>query len=226
MTNIFPLYLYPETNGQKDIEESRNGSGQRTPNLNQEITNEIAGGLGLAFTNEKETTAGSFSPIDIFDYTYAVLHSPAYREKYKVFLKADFPRIPYPNDRATFWQLVKLGGEIRKVHLLESPKLEGYITGYPKAGDGTVTASADKSWELYDKEKQLGRAWINETQYFDNVPLTAWGFYIGGHQPAQKWLKDRMGTKLDYGDILHYQKIIAALSETARLMKEIDGVRF
>ncbi len=31
----------------------------------------------------------------------------------------------------------------------------------------------------------------NETQYFENVPEVAWNFYIGGYQPAQKWLKDR-----------------------------------
>jgi len=56
------------------------------------------------------------------------------------------------------------------------------------------------------------------------VPEVAWNFYIGGYQPAQKWLKDRKGNKLDYEDIQHYQKIIVALSETNRLMKEIDKV--
>ena len=53
-----------------------------------------------------------------------MLHSPAYREKYKEFLKIDFPRIPYPKDANTFWQLVKLGGQIREIHLLESPTVE------------------------------------------------------------------------------------------------------
>lgn len=38
----------------------------------------------------------SFAPIDLLDYIYAVLHSPTYREKYKEFLKIDFPRVPYP----------------------------------------------------------------------------------------------------------------------------------
>ena len=53
---------------------------------------------------------GNFAPIDILDYIYAVLHSPTYREKYKEFLKIDFPRVPYPKYKDTFWQLVKLGG--------------------------------------------------------------------------------------------------------------------
>jgi len=166
-----------------------------------------------------------FAPIDILDYIYAVLHAPSYREQYKEFLKIDFPRVPYPKDKDTFWALVKLGGEIRQIHLLESPKVEDYITTYPKDGDNMITTKiGKKDWELFDEEKQLGRIWINDEQYFDNIPRTAWEFYIGGYQPAQKWLKDRKDRKLEFDDILHYQKIIVALSETDRLMKEIDGV--
>ena len=70
----------------------------------------------------------------------------------------------------------------------------------------------------------MGSVYINESQYFGDVPLSAWNFYIGGYQPAQKWLKDRKGRKLEYDDILHYQKIIVALTETGRLMKEIDNI--
>ena len=70
----------------------------------------------------------------------------------------------------------------------------------------------------------LGLVYINDTQYFANVPTSAWEFYIGGYQPAQKWLKDRKGRKLGFEDILHYQKIIVALTKTGRLMKEIDKI--
>lgn len=65
---------------------------------------------------------------------------------------------------------------------------------------------------------------INDEQYFDKIPVTAWNFYIGGYQPTQKWLKDRCGRKLSFEDIQHYQKIIVALTETDRLMKEVDKV--
>ena len=218
---IFPLYLYLKKNDQQIIEDST----ERKPNLNQKIVNKIAKKLNLTFTNEKETTENTFAPIDILDYIYAVLHSRKYRNKYKEFLKIDFPKVPYPKNKATFLELVKLGGEIRQPHLLESPKVENYITSYPKKGDDVITTSiGKKDWKLFDEEKQLGRIWINETQYFDNIPLTAWEFYIGGYQPAQKWLKDRKNRTLLYDDIFHYQKIIVALSETDRLMKEIDGI--
>ena len=218
---LIPLYLYPETNGQHNIEETT----KRKPNLNLEIVTEIADKLGLTFTNEKENSENTLAPIDILDYIYGVLHSPNYRDKYKEFLKIDFPRVPYPKDKDTFWKLVKLGGEIRQIHLLESQAVENYITTYPKDGSNTITTKVSKKdWELFDIEKEIGRIWINEDQYFDNVPLLAWEFYIGGYQPAQKWLKDRRERTLEIEDILHYQKIIVALSETDRLMKEIDKI--
>jgi predicted helicase len=208
--SILPLYLYPETNGQLTTDSNE----ERVPNLNQEIVHKIENELNLKFTNEKEKTASSFSPIDILDYIYAVLHSPNYREKYKEFLKIDFPKIPYPKNAKTFWDLVALGSQIRDFHLLESPKVEDYITEFNIDGDCVVEKPIFKNGNVY----------INETQNFENVPEVAWNFYIGGYQPAQKWLKDRKGRKLEFGDIAHYQKIIVALTETDRIMKEINEI--
>jgi predicted helicase len=213
--NTFPLYLFPDEKN-KDLFETGQ---ERTPNLNMEIVNAMAEQLGLTFVAEKPTTQNlqpttSFAPIDILDYIYAVLHSPTYREKYKEFLKIDFPRVPYPKDKETFWQLVKLGGQIREIHLLESPTVEKYITQYLEDGDNIVTKP----------KYQDGKVYINDTQYFDNVPQVAWEFYIGGYQPAQKWLKDRKDRKLEFDDIFHYQKIIVALSETNRIMNVINEI--
>jgi predicted helicase len=177
-----------------------------------------------------ETHSKTFiSPVDILDYIYAILYSPTYRQKYKEFLKMDFPRIPYPKDKDTFWLLIELGSELRQIHLLESDKISHFITSYPNDGNNTVTRKMTKKspgWEPTDDEQTIGRIWINDQQYFDGVPIIAWEFYIGGYQPAQKWLKDRKGRQLSYEDILHYQKIIVALTETDRLMKEIDKIDF
>jgi Type ISP C-terminal specificity domain len=87
-------------------------------------------------------------------------------------------------------------------------------------GNNPQTPQADGMGNTYTS----GKVFINDTQYFNNVPEVAWQFYIGGYQPAQKWLKDRKGRTLEFDDILHYQKIIVALTETARLMKEIDKI--
>ena len=67
-----------------------------------------------------------------------------------------------------------------------------------------------------------GNVYINADQYFGNVPEVGWNFWIGGYQPAQKWLKDRKGRKLTNEDIEHYQKTIVALFETDKIMKQID----
>lgn len=213
--NLFPLYLYPETKGQISEENA-----ERVPNLNMEIVDKIANSVGLYFAperpnySEQTEESNQFYPEDILDYIYAVLHSPSYREKYKEFLNIDFPRIPYPNNQKSFWKLVELGRQIREVHLLESPIVEQFFTQYPEDGDNVIEKSMYKN----------GKVYINANQYFANVPEAAWNFYIGGYQPAQKWLKDRKGRALDFEDILHYQKIIVALTETDRLMKEVDNV--
>jgi hypothetical protein len=59
---------------------------------------------------------------------------------------------------------------------------------------------------------------------FRGVPEDAWNFHIGGYQVCEKWLKDRKGRTLSKDDIAHYNKIVIALSETIRLMSEIDKV--
>ncbi len=224
---IFPLYLYPDN----DSTLLKNEKAKRVPNFNMEIIERIAEGLGLEFEAEKSFTSATlneqkdFAPIDILDYIYAVLHSPTYREKYKEFLKIDFPRVPYPKDTATFWHLVKLGGEVRQLHLLESPLVHKLITTYPNTGNNEVIRKlTQNSPGFVPTENGFGQVWINDEQFFDKVPEIAWEFYIGGYQPAQKWLKDRVGRTLNFEEILHYQKIIVALSETDRLMKEIDKI--
>lgn len=185
----FPLYLY-----YKD--------GTKIINFNNEITLAI------------EKLIDKITPEEIFDYIYAILHSPSYRDKYKEFLKIDFPRIPYPKNRKQFNELVVLGSELRRLHLLESKKLNRFITTYSISGSDVVEKLEYKN----------GNVFINKEQYFGNVTETAWNFYIGGYQPAQKWLKDRKGRILTNEDIEHYQKIIIALTETNMIMKEIDKI--
>lgn len=222
---LFPLYLYSE-------------DGTKTPNLKQEIVDQI------------EKFVGKVSPEDVFDYIYAVLHSPSYREKYKEFLKIDFPRVPYPKDSEQFKKLVRFGKELRELHLMDSSLLDRLITTYSEVGDDKVEkvefipviASETKQSNIdrhglrprddkriatsTPRDDNLGRVYINANQYFGNISEIAWNFYIGGYQPAQKWLKDRKGRTLTNEEIEHYQKIIIVLVETDRIMKEIDRARF
>ncbi len=184
-----PLYLYSE-------------DGLKTPNLKKEIVNEI------------EKIVGKTTPEEFFDYIYAVLHSPSYREKYKEFLKIDFPRVPYPKDAESFNKLVELGGELRSIHLFESLKLNKPITTYDITGENIIEKITYKDNKVF----------INQDQYFGKVPEVAWNFYIGGYQPVQKWLKDRKGRTLTNSDIEHYQKIVVVLVDTDMIMKKINSV--
>ena len=206
---VAPLYLY-----ENDSEQKSFFTQNRKPNLNMDIVKSLETTLGLSFTPEKENTEGTFAPIDILDYIYGVLHSNKYRTKYKEFLKIDFPRIPYPASADYFFKIAKLGKELREIHLMEAPEVKEYITSYGVSSDNEVIKPEYKDNKVY----------INRTQYFDNVPEVAWNFYIGGYQPAQKWLKDRKGRILSYDEILHYQKIIKALVLTNDIMQQIDGI--
>ena len=147
---------------------------------------------------------------DIFDYIYGVLHSPAYRAKFKEFLKSDFPRIPYPKDAAEFARFRDAGRALRETHLMRdaAPPLSEPTARFPVPGDNMVDAVR------WDND----RVYINPTQYFDNVPLAAWEQAIGGYHPAEKWLKDRKGRALSPDDLRHYQRIILALAKTRVVM--------
>lgn len=188
--NVFPLYLYTKEFG----EEKKN------PNLKKEEWQKFNDAVG------KETT-----PEEILAYIYAVLHSLSYRERYKEFLKVDFPRIPLPKTAKEFNRLTAIGQQLIDLHLMNNAQSWKCTTTFPEVG----------SQQVDFQEWKDGQVWINDKQYFGNVPESVWEFYIGGYQPAQKWLKDRKGRTLSFDEIKHYLHIIHALEETERLMKEI-----
>ncbi|MCL4218726.1 MAG: DNA methyltransferase, partial [Candidatus Hydrogenedentes bacterium] len=156
------------------------------------------------------------TPEEIFHYAYAVFHSPTYRSRYAEFLKIDFPRLPLTSNKSLLLALAGKGADLAALHLMESPKLDNFLTEWPVKGDSVV-----EKVQFTDIDK---RVWINRTQYFGGVPKPVWEFCVGGYQVCQKWLKDRKGRELTYDDTQHYQKIVVALNETIRLMKAIDEV--
>lgn len=194
--NIAPLYLYPD---EQDLDQSRRVN----------FDPKLYGRLQSLATHPAH---GTPDEIAVFDYIYGVLHCPAYRATYAEFLKIDFPRIPWPKTPDAFWDIAGKGGMLRRLHLMEPAAIGP--TPYPFEGQGDG---------IIDKPRfEDGRVWINATQSFANAPEVAWGFYIGGYQPAQKWLKDRKGRQMGFDDIQHYQRILKILSETDRIMTTIE----
>lgn len=188
--NVFPLYLYTNEFGKET----------KVANLNDEEWQKFNNAIGRVTP-----------PEELLAYIYAVLHSPSYRERYKEFLKVDFPRIPLPTSESEFVRLAQIGQQLIDLHMMRNTQSWKCDTTFPEPGSQQIDM-------LKWKDKQV---WINKQQYFGNVPEEVWNFYIGGYQPAQKWLKDRKGRTLVFDDIKHYLYIIHALAETIKLMQKI-----
>ena len=232
---VFPSYPYLEVKGQLDADQFAD----RIPNPDMEVVNEIAEKLGLTFVFDKETESNvcfinspeirddyksTFTTTDILDYFYAVLQTPAY-SRYLNSRNFDFSHIPHPNDPDVFWKCVRLGGQLRELHTLESSKKGNFNTRFPIEGDNIITRDLTDKNKVYDPiDKSKGKVWINDKQYFDTVPLVAWDFYVGGYQPVREWLKVRKGRTLTSDDIRHFQKFVVLITETDILIRKITEI--
>ncbi len=207
-TFLFPLYEYVDDTMQKSLLSIK-----RKPNFNMEIIKKFETNLDIKFVAEKEENDQCFSPIDIFDYIYGILHSKKYRIKYKENLKIDFPFIPYPKYKEYFFKISNLGKQIRELHLLEVPPSDN-LAIFNELGN-----------DLIEKVEYINNdVHINKTQFFSNIPKDVWSFEIGGYTPAKKWLEDRKRKLLDFDSMIYYQKMIVAISKTIEIMEEIDKI--
>ncbi len=208
--NVFPLYLYPTDTILKESDFNK-----RRPNLAPEFITELSQKLGLEFFPDgKGDQVKTFAPEDIFNYIYATFHSPTYRQRYAEFLKIDFPRVPLTSNKQLFWELATKGDRLVQLHLMKETGTE--ISNYPIDGSNLV-----EQVKYNEIQQQI---WINDQQYFANIPNHIWNFHIGGYQVCQKWLKDRKGRELSFDDLVHYQNIISILSETIEIMSDIDQI--
>ena len=254
--HIFPLYVHHEN--MINHLDKINTAG--TSNLNPNMVDQFAKKLGLPFKHDPEDAEQennspvcyanseeiseefkiekfpqSFYPIDLLDYIYAVLYSPKYKEKYQDELKKDFPIVPFPRNQINFWKLKTLGAALRKLHLIEGPEVEKFITQFPIEGKNIVTKIRfEENYEIINGNTiihltplyAMGRVYINETQFFQMVPKLAWEFTLGIHQPARQWLENKKKSVLSKEEIIHYQKIIVVLFETDSIQNEIDNILF
>jgi len=233
---VFPLYRY-ETPGRDP------GLLFRPVNLASSLSMELCKRLRVAFRPapmegdvegglirawREPLGGGDLTPEDIFSYIYAILYSPTYRERYAEFLKIDFPRIPLTSDRELFRELAKRGAELVGLHIMADWAFEGK-SGYPGfnvQGSDEVAKGCPRYTEAKGAARRSlgegGRVWINKEQYFEGIEPEVWEFHIGGYQVLEKWLKDRRGRRLYNDDLEHYKKVVVALRETIRLMREID----
>lgn len=198
-SSVFPLY------------ECEDGAFERTPNFNATVLKKIEKALGLRASESQIDRSRFFSARNLFNYIYACLHSPSYRERYSEFLNRDFPVIPYPQNADIFWQLEEIGNKLISLHLLcecktESPAFSG--------NDTTIDKIAFKD----------NRVYINKNCYFSDVPEAVYSFIVGGYQPCNRWLRERKGRTLTPEELLMYRSIVLSITETIRVMEELESI--
>ena len=228
--SYFPLWLYSDA--------------RRVPALSPSFIFTLQSSLSLTPADyHPEDTTAPLHAEKIFHYLYAVLHSPAFRQRYAAFLRTDFPRIPIPGSLAVFNALAALGEQLVQWHLLEHPGAlaigAGAHAGSPHPnplpeGEGEMPKwfgtdfqllkVAEKGKELAELLGGVGKVYINATSGFENVHLPIWQHTIGGYQVLHKWLDDRRKAKrsLSQDDITHWLRIYASLEATQKLMRQVD----
>lgn len=223
---LFPLYLYPEEKKPDELIVEEGES--RRANLSAEFIADITAKLKLKFVPDGlDNLAKTFGPETVFQYAYAIFHSPGYRKRYAEFLKTDFPRLPLTSDAKLFRQLCGFGKDLVDLHLL---KVKGGLrVSYPSKGTDTVDEITYEPPRMNqpgmpaEGSAKAGRVRINAEQWFEGVTPEAWAFRIGGYQVAGKWLKDRRGRQLSIDERRLYPRIVAALAETGKIMRDIDA---
>ncbi len=207
---LFPLYLYPEEEKPKKrshatvmmvFEEEKEYQTKR-PNLSSSLVERLA-----------ECFKKTPSAERIFFYIYAVLYSNTYRIKYTEFLKSDFPRIPFTSSFKMFNKMADFGEKLTDLHL----NVDDRATGVEN-----IEGKGNNKVEKVRYEKK--RVYINDQQYFNDVPPAVWEYQIGGYQVCDKWLKDRKGKILSLEDVKHYRIVVVTLKKTMDIQEKIDAI--
>ena len=160
-TQSLPLYRY-----------SPNGT--RTDNITD-------WGLNQFQTHYQDNT---ITKENIFHYTYAVLHHPAYRQKYALNLKREFPRLPFYAD---FSQWVTWGKQLMDLHL----NYEN-VKRYPLKQIDIDTNQPNKP--KLKADKQAGKIYLDTVTTLQSIPSIAWEYQLG-NRSALEWILDQYKEK-------------------------------
>ena len=125
---------------------------------------------------------------DIFHYTYALLHHPAYRERYQANLKRDLPHLPYAPD---FRGFAKAGGRLGEIHI-------GYedMDEYPIKKVETPGKPLDWRVEKMKLSKDKTQLVYNDFLTLDGIPAKAFDYKLG-NRSALEWVIDQYRVKTD-----------------------------
>ncbi|WP_187862885.1 type ISP restriction/modification enzyme [Helicobacter pylori] len=163
-----------------------------------------------------------FEPLEVLGYIYALLYSPNYRKRYEDFLKADYPKILFTNNKDLFRALSLLGIELIGLHVLNKESLNH---SFEKLKDATIGESCYK--EAHDRnpiiKKPLHnepeqRLYINHSAYFRGVSEEIYNYMIGGYGVLDKYLKSHKNESCNFD---HVSNIIKVIARTIEIQKTL-----
>ena len=171
----------------------------------------------------------------IFDYVYGVLHNPAYRMKYAVNLKREFPRIPFYKD---FWRWAEWGHELMALHIgyesLNPWALKRIDAPSTKSNKANVAPKA-----LLRADKEAGAVQLDTDTQLIGIHASAWKYKLG-NRSALEWILDQYKEKKPgdptirekfntYRFADHKEKVIDLLKRVTRVsvetMKIVEGMQ-
>lgn len=219
-TTFFPFYRFESVLG---------GQLEKVHNLSRAFVSKWKSVTGLDWIDVGSVNVlRATGPDDVLFWLYFLFYSPKYRETFVAALSRGFPIVLLPATNEVLRDGVSLGRNLVALHLLrpdEAPVLDKPDVRFAGSGEALV----EKGYPKFAN----GKVMINRTRWFEDVPQATWEFHVGGYQVCQKWLKDRAGKGgknphpgriLTEEDILHYRRVVVALTETRRLMAEVDKV--
>ncbi|PDX00069.1 DNA methyltransferase [Helicobacter pylori] len=162
----------------------------------------------------------SFEPLEVLGYIYALLYSPNYRKRYEDFLKNDYPKILFTNNKDLFRALSLLGIELIGLHVLNQESLNH---SFEKLKDTTIGESCYK--EAHDRiikkpshNEPEQRLYINHSAYFKGVSQEIYDYRIGGYGVLDKYLKSHKNESCDFDHVTNIIKVIARTIEIQKTL--------
>ncbi len=161
-----------------------------------------------------------FEPLEVLGYIYALLYSPNYRKRYEDFLKADYPKILFTNNKDLFRALSLLGIELIGLHVLNQESLN---YSFEKLKDATIGESYYiETHERNPIIKKLShneqRLYINHSAYFSGVSQEIYDYRIGGYCVLDKYLKSHKNEPCDFDHVTNIIKVIARTIEIQKTL--------
>ncbi|WP_267864721.1 type ISP restriction/modification enzyme [Helicobacter pylori] len=164
-----------------------------------------------------------FEPLEVLGYIYALLYSPNYRKRYEDFLKIDYPKILFTNNKDLFRALSLLGIELIGLHVLNKESLNHSFNKLkdPTIGESYYKEAHDRNPIIskkpaYNKPKQ--RLYINHSAYFRGVSEEIHDYMIGGYGVLDKYLKSHKNEPCDFDHVTNIIKVIARTIEIQRTL--------